>query len=612
MSGRGPPPTMGKRHRNFVPDWESLPEGEWLETDESGTHWYLDVEGNYWHSTDDGYRFWVDEEEVTTSSVTESSSQYEQEDDDEADGEGDEPFMPVPRLGSGTAMLGIGLAFLVMVWTYFITMPTAKLNIELQSSEATRLGGEMSAVFLDGLELYQLLNIATLVIAVVMIGLAVMTITKKTPWWTVSASNFALLCVLFIASLVAFSSEQKSVDACDPLEYYCYQFEQPSLFLIDAVYPAIFSMVAFLIIFSWSLKAWANFDPNEEPEPELDVQIFSKDAPPLGAFAALVGLIASLAVLAFTQIFAVPAVEENLDFANDLGLTEFSEMFETVLLYNQLAVGLSGMVVLVSLLTLIKKVPWWVLPASYLPLIGILFMTVSKSDFNGLSSFEQDAFIPGSGSLIAMMVISASAYHTLMNHEWEELEDNEGHDDFGEANHYDFNNDEEEHLEWRGKVKTVVMGLVILMTGIGGFVLQQYVTSAANEPTFKIRDANGVLTNGSSDQLVVLDLMDKTKMFSEETIRISIQIDGSEAADCTRVWDGSCTFEYLEIFEDRRLTAMESILITEGNNQNWCSGAAEESCQITVRVTQKNFTEDEDMQVSVEVIELGSYTITVV
>jgi hypothetical protein len=616
MSGRGPPPSVGRRQRSFVDRWEDLPEGEWLENDENGNHWYLDVEGNYWQSTDDGYRIWVDEEEVTSSSTTESTYQYETDEDEggEDDVEEEEEPGPSPRLGAGTALLGIGLALIVIAWTYFITMPTAELNIELQSSEATQWGGEMSKVFLDGLELYQLLNTVTLVISAVMIGLAVMTITKKTPWWTVSASNFALLCVLFIASLVAFSSEQKSVDACDPLVYYCYGFEQPSILLIDAFYPALFSMAAFFYIFNTSLKTWADFDPNQEPEPELDIQIFSRDAPKLGAFPALIGLVTGLAVLAFTQIVSVAEAVENIDIANDLGMVDMAEMFETVLFYNQLAVGLSGFVVLVSLLSLIQKVPWWTLPASCFLLIPCLFIIVNKSDYNGLTTFEQDAFFTGVGSLFATMIIGVSAFHTLANHEWEELDGDDGYSDIGGTNSFDLYDDEEELQEWRGKVRTAAMVLLVLVAGIGGFFLQQYVTSAANEPTFSIRDANGVLSDGSYDELVVLDLMDKTGKFSEETIEVKIESDGNELGEVVCRWkqSGKCTFEYLEIFDDRRLTAMESILISEGGSVDWCSGAADETCKITVGVYHSRSTENEDMQVSVEVIELGSYTITVV
>lgn len=615
MAGRGaPPPSRPNKH--FVRTWEELPPGEWLDNDEHGTHWYQTDEGEYWHSTDEGYRVWVDEDEHATPSATESASRYEpdeEEDEEEDDEEEDEPG-PSPRLGAGTALLGIGLALFVIAWTYFITMPTAELNIELQSSEATQWEGEMSKIFIDGLELYQLLNTVTLVISAVMIGLAVMTITKKTPWWTVSASNFALLCVLFIASLVAFSSEQKSVDACDPFVYYCYGFEQPSIFLIDAFYPALFSMAAFFYIFNTTMKTWADFDPDQEPEPELDIQIFSKDAPKLGVFPALFGLVMGLAVLAFTQLVSVPEAVENIDFATDLGLIETSEMFESLLFYNQLAVGLSGFVVLVSLLSLIQKVPWWTLPASYFLLIPSLFIIVSKSDYNGLTTFEQDAFFTGTGSLFAAMIICVSAFRTLANHEWEELDGDGGYGDFGKTNSFDFYDDDEEVQEWRGKVKTAAMVLLVLVAGIAGFFLQQYLTSAANEPTFSIRDANGVLSNGSDDELVVLDLMDKTGRFSEETIEVTIEIEGHEEGEVECTWKQSsmCTFEYLEIFEDRSMTAMESILITEGGSVDWCSGATDETCKITVSVYHSRSTENEDMQVSVEVIELGSYTMTAV
>ena len=49
--------------RNFVEKWEDLPSGDWLDTDEYGTHWYLANDGTHWFSTDEGYEVWVDEDE---------------------------------------------------------------------------------------------------------------------------------------------------------------------------------------------------------------------------------------------------------------------------------------------------------------------------------------------------------------------------------------------------------------------------------------------------------------------------------------------------------------------------------------------------------------------
>ena len=44
--------------KNFVENWEDLPDGDWLPNDENGVHWYEDKMGRYWYSTEDGYRIW--------------------------------------------------------------------------------------------------------------------------------------------------------------------------------------------------------------------------------------------------------------------------------------------------------------------------------------------------------------------------------------------------------------------------------------------------------------------------------------------------------------------------------------------------------------------------
>ncbi|CAI8386016.1 MAG: Uncharacterised protein [Candidatus Poseidoniaceae archaeon] len=45
-----------------VRTWEDLPAGDWLETDESGTHWYLDHKGNHWYSDESGYHLYKKDE----------------------------------------------------------------------------------------------------------------------------------------------------------------------------------------------------------------------------------------------------------------------------------------------------------------------------------------------------------------------------------------------------------------------------------------------------------------------------------------------------------------------------------------------------------------------
>ena len=43
---------------NYVKNWEDLPQGEWLETDTDGTHWYQAHDGVIWYSTELGYTVW--------------------------------------------------------------------------------------------------------------------------------------------------------------------------------------------------------------------------------------------------------------------------------------------------------------------------------------------------------------------------------------------------------------------------------------------------------------------------------------------------------------------------------------------------------------------------
>ena len=595
---------------DFVSDWEDLPDGEWLENDEHGVHWYRTSDGQHWHSTDDGYRLWV-EDDVSGDELDESSTGEENEDEDGQAFEEEGPTGPVPRLSSGVALLSICVALFVLAWTLFITMPTVEYNLDAFTSDAPVIAPEIDQAMVDGLELNQTLNTLTLVLAGAAIVVGCMSLVKKTPWWGVVTSQAALLAVLLSASQVGLSAERARWEACDPSVYYCYQLEPVSVLGVNSLYPAMFTVLTILFILNHSMKTWANFDPHEEPVPEGYIQIFSSSAPRLGGFPAMVGLLMALVVASFTHFFAIPATQENIDVFGG-SLTPQGELFQSVQGFNELVVNMTVLVMVVSLLTLIKKIPWWALPASIFPLIILEFMAIGENQFNGLLAFEQDGFYAGACSMMALVIIGVSAFRTMVEHDWEEDDDDFGlYDRGGAKNQYDFYDDEEEDNEWRAKVKTGVMACALLLVGIGGFFSVQFALGEDDEPAFQMRDANGVLSDGSYDELVVIDLLDKTNAYSEETLRVSLQINNEETVDCTWKTNGDCTFVYLELFEDRRLTAMESILISEGG-MNWCSGAGEETCKVTVQITHVRSEEDEDMQESISMIDLGSYTLKAV
>jgi hypothetical protein len=592
---------------DFVPDWEDLPDGEWLENDEHGVHWYATTDGAYWHSTEDGYRLWVDDDEASEDPIDQTTNRLENDEEDDAEAEDDANSGPAPRLGAGTGVLSISVALFVLAWTLFITVQSAEYNMEMYTSATPALGQEMDQAMAEGLEFHQSLNTVTLVFAVLAIGLGCTTLLRKTPWWSVIASQFSLLVALLSSSWAALSAEESRWEACDPQVYYCHQMEPSSLALVQSLYPTVLTFFAVLFILNQSMKAWANVESHEEATSEIQIPLFSKSAPKLGGFPAIIGLLMSLLVAAFTHFFVVPATDENI---NTFGASSAQgELFESVQALNGLVLNLAMFVMVVSILTLIKKMPWWALPASILPLLSLQFMTIGESQFNGLLAFEQDGFYSGTCSLLAMLAIGLSAYRTLDEHEWDEDDDDYGgYDDVGSRNGYDFYDDDEEDNEWRGKVKTGVMACVLLLAGFGGFVAVQHVLSETDEPAFQIRDANGALSEGNLGELVVIDLLDKTKAYSEETLEVSLQINGQDPVLCSWKTDGECTFVYLEIFEDRQLTAMESILISEGGNEDWCSGAAGETCQVTVELSHVRMEEDENMDLSVKTTDLGSYT----
>jgi len=609
-----PSPSASRRNarNHFVSDWEELPEGEWLDNDEDGVHWYRTAEGEHWHSTEGGFQLWVDEDEAfeetdneSSDHLDSSSSQIEDREDEE-----DLPATPRPTLDAGTAVFGLILSLLVVVWTLFITIPTAELNLETLSS-ASSTTDEMDQTMLDGLERYQTLNTLTLLLASVGIVVGALGMAKRTPWWTMIASHASLLSLLLAASVVALAAERSRLEQCDPSVYYCYQLESSSMFLIDSIYPTMLIMVTFLYILNRSVNTWVNFDVNEDQTTELNIQLFSKGTPKLGGFTSMIGLLMSLSILAITYFFFIPATDENiLTFGGELSTQ--GEGFQTVQFYNLFVVRLSGFVAFVSLLSLVKKTPWWALPASCFALLCVLFITVKESNFNGLSVYEQDSFYTGMCSMVALVFIGAGAFRTMMNHDWEEDDDDYGgYENARGSTGYNLFDEEEDDLEWRAKVKTVVMASVMLLAGVGGFFLIQFVVASSNEPLFQIRDANGNLSEGRSDELVVIDMLDKTNAYSEETIKVSIQINGGDELTCKWERSGSCTYEYLELFDDRRLTALESILISEGTTRDLCSDTSEQGCKITVFITHERSEEDEDMMVTVESIDLGSYTLVV-
>ena len=604
---------------DHVSGWEGLPSGEWLDNDEEGTHWYLGDDGRYWRSTDDGYRVWNEESSEPIESVTESASRTnfldrEEEEDEYADEDEDtEDQIPVPKIGKGIAFLGILVALMIAGWTLYLAIPATEENLELFGSESEYFV-EQDRILVDGLESVQMLNTITLFFTGVIVCIGLLTMFKKTPWWGLSATYLGLFLLLFYTLYTAFSSEHNWVNSCDPQVVYCYQAEPASsLFTIDAFYTSTLCFVALMFVSNSSLRTWVDFDPNEQEVDEIPlIYIFGGDAPRLGGFASLLGLLMSISVIAFTKFIGMANTQDNIETSRDYGLTSLEESFASVQMFNTIALVLASIILVISLLSMIKKIPWWVLPSSCFTLLCLVLFTAQKSTDTGYSFVEQDAFYSGCCIMLAFFVMAISAFRSLSDFDWEELTDDDD-DDYNKSSSKEsfsfYDDDEEDGEERRGKVKIAVLVSLLLLSAFSGYAIFQIASDGSSVEAFAVRDAVGNITNGSDDMLVVVDFLDKTNAYKIDDIRISIAVSGAsiygegENTICGGV--AACGIDYLEVFDDGVLTAEESILVYE-NDYNLCSGEPGTACEITVYISYDDSQTDETVELAVLSIEAVS------
>jgi len=573
-----------------VSNWDDLPPGEWLDNDEHGTHWYLGEDGRHWYSTDDGYRVWREEaEETPTQSsfmlqknqIPEASSYEDASSEDEDDGE----KVPTANVGSGTAIITIFTALTVGFWTWIFAMPTIEANLALYNPANSGSLPEDQIIF-DGLELVQMFNTLALVLVGVMAVLAVLSLFKKLPWWSLSVLNGSLLLLLLITVYTAFSSEVEWAKGCSPEIMYCHQIELPSLLEIDSVFSAVACLLGLLVIVNGSFNSWINFDPNEEePQPAIRLMLTSHVSIGIGFFSILMGMLMSLSVLAWTWFGSIPVTDANIsDYESYATLVEKLEYIQTL---NFVTVALAGLTFIFCLLAAIKKAPWWLLPTSTLTLFGLLIFTAQKSTFDGTSFVEADAFYSGSCSLLGLVIIGLGTVRALRDVDWDEYAESDSDEisPYGITSNKSFDfydDDDDDGEEWRSKLKTIALASLILFTGLVGFAGYQFSnTDLGADPSFQVRAAASDFTNESDDILAVVDLLDKTISYRKDKISIEIQIDGGDNILC-RSGD-RCDFEWLEIFDDSEWTAQESIMIFE-NGDNLCSGGVDEVCEITAIV----------------------------
>lgn len=254
--------------RNFVERWEDLPPGDWLETDEYGTHWYLANDGKHWCSTDHGYEVWVDEEEKVVREQPKSQgikfSWEEEDDDDEDDDDGVKIKLKKqrlrPDLGALPGVIGVLMALVLLSWTFFLVVPITDTNIE--NFEADGESG-----FASDFEEVQEFNYIALGILVFIMFTSILNLLVKVWWFVMPLCLIALIGVLIHTANLSTEAMNNYYGDCDP-EFYdnCGEFPEESMFTADAMVSGYCGGLAFLIVGMRTLSGILNFEYDEEDD----------------------------------------------------------------------------------------------------------------------------------------------------------------------------------------------------------------------------------------------------------------------------------------------------------------------------------------------------------
>lgn len=263
---------INRRHsstKNFVEKWEDLPNGDWLDTDEDGTHWYLAEDGTHWYSTDEGYEVWVDEQEkkVERKQLRSSTITFDWEEGDEDDDD-DEDYVKIklkkqrlrPDLGALPGVIGVLMALVLLSWTFFLVVPVTGTNIvNFEADDEPGVASDFEEV--------QELNYIALGILVFIMFVSILNLLVKVWWFVMPLCLIALIAVLIHTANVSTESMNDYYGDCDP-DFYdnCGEFPEESMFTADAMISGYCGGLAFLIIGMRTLSGILNFEYDEEDD----------------------------------------------------------------------------------------------------------------------------------------------------------------------------------------------------------------------------------------------------------------------------------------------------------------------------------------------------------
>ena len=259
--------------RNFVEKWEDLPAGDWLDTDEDGTHWYLTEDGTHWYSTDEGYEVWVDEEEkkVERKQPRASTIKFDWEEDDDDDDEDDDGVKIKlkkqrlrPDLGALPGVIGVLMSLVLLSYTFFFVVPLTEMQIEIFEEDY------MPDYAADYEEVQEFNYIALGILVFIMI-ISILNLLVKVWWFVMPLCLIALIGVLIYTANLSTESwndydDWYNENCSDEFYEDCGESDQESIYLSDSMFSGYCGGLAFLIIGMRTLSGILNFEYDEEED----------------------------------------------------------------------------------------------------------------------------------------------------------------------------------------------------------------------------------------------------------------------------------------------------------------------------------------------------------
>lgn len=258
--------------RNFVERWEDLPAGDWLETDEDGTHWYLASDGRHWYSTDQGYEVWVNEEEKVVAEQPKSQGiTFPWEEDDYDDDEDEDDGVKIklkkqrlrPDLGALPGVIGVLMALVLLSWTFFFVVPATDAQIvEFESSYWSEFASDYESV--------QEFNYIALGILAFIMFVSILNLLVKVWWFVMPLCLIALIGILIHTANMSTESwneyEKAYFESCEQEFDGCPEPESSSIFVAESMISGYCGGLAFLIIGMRTLSGIMNFEYDEEED----------------------------------------------------------------------------------------------------------------------------------------------------------------------------------------------------------------------------------------------------------------------------------------------------------------------------------------------------------